>query len=92
MSDYANEMFRRDYEKVIPLLIQYRDREKQVQADQAVKSEYAVLDRVLISRSFTQEKIGGRINAGICQKDDYQKSVWSQACSRWCYSMQRLPL
>ncbi len=39
-------MFRRDYEKVIPLLIQYRNREKQAQADQAAKPEYAVLDMV----------------------------------------------
>jgi hypothetical protein len=39
-------MFLRDFEKVIPLLIQYRDREKQAAQDNTAKPEYAVLDMV----------------------------------------------
>jgi hypothetical protein len=46
VSDYTSEMFLRDFEKVIPLLVQYRNQEKQVCLDNVTKPEYAVLDLV----------------------------------------------
>jgi hypothetical protein len=44
VTDYTSEMFLRDFEKVIPLLIQYRNLEKQDPQDSTAKPEYAVLD------------------------------------------------
>jgi hypothetical protein len=46
VSDYTSEMFLRDFEKVIPLLIQYRSQEKLEARDTNTKPEYAVLDMV----------------------------------------------
>jgi hypothetical protein len=46
VSDYTSEMFLRDFEKVIPLLIQYRNQEKLATGDNTTKPEYAVLDMV----------------------------------------------
>jgi len=39
-------MFLKDFEKVIPLLIQYRNQEKQVVQDKSTKPEYAVMDMI----------------------------------------------
>jgi hypothetical protein len=46
VSDYTNAMFRRDYEKVLALLLEYRDKEKLAQPGETAKPEYAVMDMV----------------------------------------------